>query len=137
MKSIFIGQFIHTDFFHLISNLYGLYSLSDVELKLGPKKFFSLILFLLIFNTILEVLLHKLINVPCSIGFSGILYGVLTFEIITNNNSFDYKLLAAIILNMIATKFIKKNTSLEGHIIGGISGVIGGIIYKKIFNHNL
>ena len=25
MKSIFIGQFIHTDFFHLISNLYGLY----------------------------------------------------------------------------------------------------------------
>ena len=81
MLSIFMSQFVHTDFFHLASNLYGIYSLSRVEHKYGPKKFFSLIFFLLLLNTIAEAILHKLIKSPCSIGFSGILYGVLTFEI--------------------------------------------------------
>jgi membrane associated rhomboid family serine protease len=131
MKTIFITQFIHTDFFHLLSNLYGIYSLSRIELKVGPSKFFSLIIFLLIFSSILESLFHKLVDTPCSIGFSGILYGVFTFEIMSLKENFDYNLLIAILVDTISQKFIKNNISLYGHIIGIISGVIGGFIFTK------
>jgi membrane associated rhomboid family serine protease len=132
MHSIFISNFIHTDFIHLVSNLYGIYSLSRVEVKIGPKNFFGLLIFLLIFNTLFESILHKLINTPCSIGFSGVLYGVLTFEIVSNINKFDYNLVASIILNIIVAKIGAKNLSLIGHLVGAFSGIIGGILYKKV-----
>jgi membrane associated rhomboid family serine protease len=131
MTSIFVSQFIHTDFFHLASNLYGIYSLSKVENKYGPKKFFSLIIFLLVFNTIAEGVLHRIINTPCSIGFSGILYGVLTFELVCDK--FDYLLFGSIVTNIFIGKVFKSNVSLQGHLIGAISGIVGGLLFKNFF----
>jgi membrane associated rhomboid family serine protease len=131
MTSIFISQFIHTDFLHLVSNVYGIYSLSKVENKYGPKKFFGLIIFLLVFNTIVEGVLHKIINTPCSIGFSGILYGVLTFELVCDK--FDYLLLGSIVTNIFIGKVFKSNVSLQGHLIGAISGIVGGLLFKNFF----
>ena len=133
MLSIFMSQFVHTDFFHLASNLYGIYSLSRVEHKYGPKKFVFLILFLLIFSTIFEIILHKIIKTPCSIGFSGILYGIFTFETITDKKNIDYNLFLSIIFNIISSKIFQKKISLTGHIIGAITGILGAIIYKKIY----
>ena len=132
MTSIFISNFIHTNFTHLLSNLYGLYSLSRVEIKYGSKKFFLLIIFLLIITSIFEIIVHKIINLPCSIGFSGILYGVLTFEMIMTKNYFDYYLFGAIISDIITSKVFKNNISVSGHIIGAISGIIGGLTLSKI-----
>lgn len=131
MKSIFISNFIHTDFFHIAANLYGLYSLSRVELSLGPKKFFILLIFLLIFGTIFESVIHKLIKTPCSIGFSGLLYGIMTFEIMYNKK-FDYNIFTSIILNIIVSKLGNRQVSLTGHIVGAISGIIGGLIFNKL-----
>lgn len=132
MKSIFISNFIHTDFFHVAANLYGLYSLSRVELDIGPKKFFTLLIFLLVFGTVLEGILHRIINTPCSIGFSGVLYGIMTFEIMYNKK-FDYNIFISIILNIIVSKLGNRNLSLNGHIIGAISGILGGIIFNKLY----
>lgn len=132
LRSVFICNFIHTDFFHICSNLYGLYSLSRVENRIGSKKFFILILYLLITNTVFESILHRLIKTPCSIGFSGVLYGVLTFELFSNLNFPDITLISAIFLNMIIAKFSSTKSSLSGHLIGALSGVIGGILYYKI-----
>lgn len=133
MISIFMSQFIHTDFLHLVSNLYGIYSLSRIENKYGPKKFFILLIFLLFINTTAETVLHKIINSPCSIGFSGILYGVLTFETVCDKNDLDYVLLGSIITNMFVTKIFKSNISLQGHVIGAITGIISGILFKNFF----
>jgi len=133
MKTIFMSNFIHTDFLHLISNVYGIYSLSRIEKRFGSKNFFTLLLFLLIFNTIFETLLHKIIKTPCSIGISGVLYGFLTFDIISNNKkSYDITLISAVFFNMIMAKIGRSNISFYGHLIGAISGIIGGLIYKKI-----
>ena len=129
MTSIFVSQFIHTDFLHLVSNVYGIYSLSKVENKYGPKKFFGLIIFLLVFNTIAEGVLHRIINTPCSIGFSGILYGVLTFELVCDK--FDYLLFGSIVTNIFIGKVFKSNVSLQGHLIGAISGIVGGLLFKN------
>ena len=56
----FYSNFIHTDIYHISANLYALYALSRVERKMGTKKFLYLIIFLLVFNTILEILAKKL-----------------------------------------------------------------------------
>ena len=131
MKNIFISNFIHTDYLHLLSNLYGIYSLSRLEYLMGPKKFILLISFLLIFNTIFEAILHKIIDTPCTIGFSGILYGVLTFEL-AYTNKFDYIVLTSILSGLVVDKIRNKKISLTGHLVGATSGIIGGFLYKKI-----
>ena len=134
MQSIFISQFIHVDFLHLVSNVYGLYTLSTVEQKYGPKFFFSLIFFLLTINALLESLFHKFFDTTCSLGFSGILYGVLTFELSCRGMNTNYLLFISIFANMIANDIFKNNVSLQGHLIGALSGIISGSLFKKIFN---
>jgi len=131
MTDIFISNFIHTDYLHLVSNLYGIYSLSRLEIVLGPKKFILMVCFLLLCNTILETLLHKIIDAPCSIGFSGILYGVLAFEIVYTNK-IDYFILTSILSGIVVDKIKNKKSSLSGHIIGIISGIFYGLLYKKV-----
>jgi membrane associated rhomboid family serine protease len=132
MISVLYSNFIHTDFYHLMANLFGLYSLTYVEIRLGSKKFLTLILFLLFFTSLLEIILYRIIKTPCTIGFSGILYGVFTFEIISKDKYVDYKILGSIFLNLIFSKIMNSKSSLYGHIIGVISGVCGALIYKKI-----
>ena len=132
MVNVLYSNFIHTDFYHLAANLFGLYSLTDVEIRLGSKKFLTLILFLILFTSLLEIILYRLIKTPCSIGFSGILYGVFTFEVISKHKYVDYKILGAIILNIMFSKIMDSKSSLYGHIIGVISGICGALIYKKI-----
>ena len=131
MVSIFCTNFIHTDFYHIFSNLISFYALSTIEYKMGPKKFFILILYLLIFNTIFEFILHKIIKTPCSIGFSGVLYGIATFEIVCNKN-LDYAMISALIINVAVSYNFDSKSSLSGHVIGIISGIIGGIILNNI-----
>jgi membrane associated rhomboid family serine protease len=130
MLSIFYSNFIHLDFYHLFSNLIGIYALSRVEYKVGPQKFIVLFIFLLVFNTIMEVILHKIINTKCSIGLSGVLYGIATFDIICDKK-IDYTMFVAIILSIGASSITSKNSSLSGHIIGALSGIIGATIFKQ------
>lgn len=65
------------DYYHLSSNLLGLYAISRIEYRIGLKKFILLIVFLLIFNSIIEMALYKTVpTTKCSVGFSGVLFGI-------------------------------------------------------------
>lgn len=133
MISIFMTNFIHTNFSHLIANLIALYALSRIEYEIGIKKFSILLIILLLVNTLFECILHKIVETPCSIGISGVLYGMATFEIISTN-TIDYSMLTALILNIFISYNIDKKSSLYGHLIGVISGIIGSVIFKKYLN---
>jgi len=131
MTSIFMTNFIHTNFSHLIVNLIALYALSRIEYQIGIKNFSILLIFLLFINTFFEFILHKILDIPCSIGISGVLYGMAVFEIIYTN-TIDYSMLAALILNIFISYNMDKQSSLYGHLIGVVSGFIGAIIFKKL-----
>ena len=74
-----MSNFVHVDAAHLISNLYALYAISRVEEKMGFKPFIWLIVFLLSFNTLVHYMLRSVFkDMKCSIGFSGILFGLIT-----------------------------------------------------------
>jgi len=132
LLSVFLSNFVHIDLYHLISNLFALYALSRVEREIGIKRFLILIIFLLTFTSIFEVLLFKLnLAKNCSIGFSGILFGVMTWELIINKE-LDIILILSIISMLTFPSIKNSKISFVGHSIGVIVGVITGIIWKNI-----
>jgi len=132
MIDSFLSNFVHIDSIHLFSNLYVLYALSRVELSLGPKKFFSLVIFLLCVNTVFETTLHKMTDkIPCSIGFSGVLFGILTWEIVTNRG-IDMYIASSIMLMTILPSLQFKNVSLSGHLVGSVSGILSALLFNQI-----
>ena len=130
LMSIFFSNFVHLEPSHLIANLFALYNLARVEKQLGPKKFGCLIVFLLIFTTVTEVCAHKL----CSIGLSGILFGIMSWEL-TTKRGLDLMIVLSII-GVVVTPTVQnsKGSSLLGHAVGAIAGVIGGILWKMVGN---
>ena len=72
--SSFCSNFVHIEPYHLMANLFALYALARVERDIGPKHFGALIVFLLLFTSIVEVISHKLFSkLPCSIGLQLLL----------------------------------------------------------------
>lgn len=127
LLSNFYSNFFHIEITHLISNIIGLYALSRIERNIGIKKFIKLIILILLFNSVFETILYILFpNMLCSIGISGILYGLITYEICTNKE-IDYVLIIYIFSNIMIPY---KNVSVSSHIIGAISGIIISKIIK-------
>ena len=131
---VFIRNFVHVDNVHLVSNLFALYAISRVEEQMGFQPFIWLVVFLIAFNTLAEYITCKLWkDMKCSIGFSGVLFGLMTWELITTRKV-DLEVLLAIVLTVVVPSIGNKKISLAGHSIGAVSGVIGGIIWKFINN---
>ena len=93
IHDVFMSNFVHIDMTHLISNLFALYALSRVEKEMGFKPFIWLFIFLLIFNTLAEFIAKKIWkDMTCSIGFSGVLFGMMSWELLVKKK-FDWTLL--------------------------------------------
>ena len=130
--SIFYGNFVHIKISHLAVNIFALYALSNVERDIGARRFFALLIFLVIFNTLIEFILRKIFkSLPCSIGFSGILFGISAWELVTTKE-FDILLIMSILAMVMVPSVEDSRASLVGHSIGAISGVIGGLIWNKL-----
>jgi len=132
VMSIFYSNFVHIDIYHLVSNVLALYALSRVEVAIGGKKFVALIVFLLVFNTIMEVVINSIFKtLPCSIGFSGVLFGIATWELVTKKG-LDWVVALSIVIMLVGPSIKNPKASFLGHIVGVISGVVGGLIVSKI-----
>jgi len=126
-------HFVHIDLSHIVSNIFALIVLSKIENKIGSKKFFILLILLIILNTIFDYIFRIIVkNSKCSIGFSGILFGLLSYSLITNSNNgkINLQIIALIIILTIEPSMKSKNVSLVGHSIGAISGIIIALFYK-------
>ena len=132
LGTIFINNFVHIDLYHLMGNLLGLYSLSRIERSLNTKKFIILITSLLITASTLEVITYRIFpSIPCGIGISGLLFGLITWELIIVQK-LDFTLVLSIIFTVVIPSIKSQNVSLLGHISGIISGIIIAIIWKKL-----
>ena len=130
--SKFYSNFVHVDTPHLIFNLIAIYALSRVELDIGSTKFIGLITFLVILITILETIVYTIFkDLPCSVGFSGVLFGVLVWELITKKGLDLLTILPAVGL-IFVSKATNPKSSLIGHSIGAISGLICGALWIKV-----
>lgn len=135
IHDVFMSNFVHIDTVHLISNLFALYAVSRVEMYMGFQPFICLLIFLLIFNTLAEVVAKRLFtSLNCSIGFSGILFGFMTWEL-ASQMKVDVELVIAITIMIAGPSIQHSNVSLSGHLIGAISGVIAALLWKSLNKH--
>tara|TARA_Y100000389_G_C17420770_1_gene496576 strand:+ start:774 stop:1343 length:570 start_codon:yes stop_codon:yes gene_type:complete len=132
IKSVFLSNFIHLDFYHLLSNLIALYALASIEQQIGLKRFLCLIIFILCFNTVIETIIHKIFpTIPCSVGLSGLLFGLTSWNYV-KNKEISLNLLASISFVTIIPSLKSSKVSLIGHAVGSVSGIIAGLIWNKI-----
>lgn len=130
--SLTYRNFVHLDFVHLMSSLFALYTISPVEVYLGSKRFLSLLTFLVVFTTIVDVILYSIMpNISRTTGLSSILFGILTWEL-TTYQRFNFEIGSAIFA-LIAQKTLNDpSSSLILFGTSAISGIIGGIIWKTL-----
>ena len=136
IHEVMMSNFVHIDTMHLVSNLYALYAISRVEQEMGLKPFVWLLIFLLVFNTLAEVAAKSIWKeLPCGIGFSGILFGLFTWELVSKK-TIDVELILAIVIMVVGPSLQNKKISMSGHAIGALSGIVGGIIWKFVNKDN-
>ena len=121
--------FIHTDWQHIASNLFAFMVLSRIEEKHGSKFFGILLINLLLITTFVELMAFQFCKIPCSIGFSGIIFGLLTWELMSERDV-TISLLLSIAAVVVAPSIQNKKASLIGHAIGALSGIILSTYYK-------
>ena len=130
IMSIFYSNFVHIDLYHLLSNLFALYALSRVEIAVGGKQFVALIVFLLLFIVMTESIGHKIFpGLQCSIGFSGVLFGIAAWEMFTNKG-FDWMIALSLIVMIAGPSINNPKASLIGHTVGAVSGVVAALIWS-------
>jgi len=111
-------DFIHIKFTHLLLNLTGLYVLSNIEKRIGTDKFLKLLVFIITITSFIETQFY---NSYCSIGFSGILYALLAYQMLILK-----KIEVNVIIVLMLLYFTQDGvTSNSFHLIGFLTGIVG------------
>lgn len=124
--SILASQFVHISLLHLASNLFSLWYMAMIERQLGIGKFLALVASIALLSTLIDTLIGKR---KCSIGFSGILFGLFAWSVLTMPGFKWYNLGLVAVMLLANTG---PNISLRGHAIGAVSGIILGLSYRLV-----
>jgi membrane associated rhomboid family serine protease len=123
------SNFVHLDCLHMISNLIALITISRIEKHIGSKKFAFIVGFILIISSLFETIFRRVFNVRCSIGISGLLYGLFTYEIV-KQREMSINIAYSITLMLFSQTINTKNVSIIGHLSGVLSGLICACLCK-------
>jgi membrane associated rhomboid family serine protease len=131
--SIALSNFVTIDVAQLIINLYTMYALSYLEVQLGSARYLKLIVLSIGLNTGLEWGVHKkYTDLPCSLGFSGVIVSLILISITMNKNINVWVLSVLIIFSMYLT--LRDSNSVSkyiGHVVGAVSGLMLGLMVKN------
>lgn len=121
--SIVKGTFIHADTGHIMSNIFALLTLVEIEQIYGSAFYLRLIIEIFTMDVILEYILKRIFNTPCSIGFSGVITGIYTW-LYTRDKSFHPRRILGLAVNIVVPSIGNAKSSIVGHTAGAISGLI-------------
>ena len=89
--------------------------LSRIEDYIGTRKYIILLFLILFISSILDYIITLLFpSIHCSIGFSGILFGLLSWETIVLND-FNFFVLIILLINVVSPSLQNSKASLIGH----------------------
>lgn len=123
--------FIHGSWDHILANILAFYALSRIEIKHGSGFFISLILQIAVLAALIEFVARKFIHLKCSVGFSGVLFGLLAWELVSKKSKVDKQVLYTLAIAIILPSLVSEKTSFSGHLIGAISGLLIGFANPK------
>lgn len=116
-------SFIHGNTSHLVGNMISFYYLSTLEEQIGSGNYLFLLGVILSITVLLEYSLDNTFNIPCSVGFSGILFALLTYQYSKNKN-LNMGMLASVIISVLEPSLKDPRASLIGHGVGALTGLI-------------
>ena len=117
-----VSTFLHLDGFHLFQNCITLNNFRFIESIITSKEYIKMILFLVVINSVIWNIMSELFFIRFSIGFSGVLFGLIT--IFPQNSLFGFhinKYLFPFVM-LFLMQLLVSNISFMGHLIGIISG---------------
>lgn len=124
-------NFYHVDSPHLYVNLLTFKALSRIEMQIGSVNYLMLLISILVIASFLDYIVNSIFSLKCSIGFSGVLFGLLAWEMVTQHEFSPYALLL-LAVNVISPTIKNPQASLMGHGIGALAGVISGYLFKGL-----
>jgi len=119
-----LSTFYHVNNFHFLQNCLSLYNLRFIELMTSSKEYAMMILFLTISNSVIWNIVREFMFIQFSIGFSGVLFGIIT--IYPQNYFFEFKINKYLYpyMMLMFMQIIVPNASFFGHLVGIISGYL-------------
>jgi len=128
LGSVIISQFVHVSFVHLIANLFTLWYLANLERNLGWQKFILLVVVIALISSAIDTIIgDKAGKRECSIGFSGVLFGLVAWSVLTTGGFKWYNV--AMVAGLVLTN-MGPHISVRGHVIGAVTGLILALVYN-------
>jgi membrane associated rhomboid family serine protease len=118
---------VHGSLMHLIVNIFTFIQLYKLEQTLGSFKYLILILLILLLSSALYWFMSKMLYgyVTCSVGFSGVLFGLLVWSrMVLNGGSFGANEIKLWALLLILPALQNPQISWLGHLSGLIIGFL-------------
>lgn len=128
VKDLILSQFVHIDFTHIVLNMLSFRVISKLELIVGNLKYLGIIGSIVGLNVFFEKLARTLFNLNCSIGFSGVLLGLVAYDTVMRQGyKLDPMTSLFLLYTALAPALYIPNLSISGHLIGILSGSIIGL----------
>jgi membrane associated rhomboid family serine protease len=116
----FARTFIHSDWIHLLFNLYAFHDLSRILTRIAPN--YDLLIAVITGLTVLgDNLLYRTDLVTCSIGYSGVVFGLITYLFMKR---VSYRELLINLGYLLIPSLIHPRLSLTGHLLGVAAGAV-------------
>lgn len=126
-----VRDFTHVDIMHFIVNMASFAYVSGVEAREGSVKYLAVVGGILILSALATVGLTAMLNLRCSIGFSGVVLGLMAYGLVTSDlKQFWIPLAYLLLVSVLPTS---SNVSISGHLIGLGAGSIIGLIDRFAF----
>lgn len=127
-------DFIHTETSHFVSNMLALLLVSNVEAKVGSVQFLCVMGLILLISALVTMGLTSLFKLKCSIGFSGVLLGMMSYALVAADSKVvNWSALGVLVLTSVAP-LLQANSriSVSGHLIGICTGLAVGLAARLV-----
>ena len=124
----FKKSFIHGSSMHLAVNLFTFFKQSNQMLKtMNMQKYMTILIMIIIVEALIDYVTTD--YKKCSIGFSGVIMGMISFYYMYNSNKLTNEIIINLVILLIPTN---SKTSVMGHFLGIISGFVVYYLNKSL-----
>lgn len=128
LSGTILQKFTHSNAAHLLSNMVVFnFVLTTFDNTYDKSTTYRIVLFSFAINVLVVWTLRYHMNLECSIGFSGIIFSLLSYIILKTRGLNSDSLIW--ILSLSIPPLLITNTSFSGHFIGILCGIILYLIY--------
>lgn len=124
VMSTLMSIFMHANLRHLIFNLIVHIQFRNVEKKEGSLRYFYKIMYFVLMYACLVGSLYRLYDIGFAVGYSGVLFGLITLYPQSNFFGYECKKSHYPFIMLIFAQFFHDNTSFTHHLVGIITAYI-------------